>query len=236
MTYHTAKSQEDSMNEPVFRDRAQAGQCLGEALTKYANRDDVIVIGLPRGGVPVAYEVAKRLNAPLDVIVVRKLGVPGHAELAMGAIASGGAKVTQDAVIHAMGVSHFSLETVAAAELKELHRRELVYRGHSCPPDVRDKTVILVDDGIATGSTIRAAILALRHQEPREIIVAVPVASAEAHAMVTLFVDHCISLITTAKFQAVSQWYGVFPQTTDEEVKRLLGKSRSAALAPQCET
>src|SRR5712672_897979 len=167
------------MEPERFRNRNEAGRLLAEKLTAYANRPDVLVLALPRGGVPVAYEVARALGAPLDVFVVRKLGVPGYEELAMGAVATGGVVVLNDHVVKSLSIPDYVIEQVAAQELQELARRERVYRGGRPPPDVRDKTVILVDDGLATGATMFAAIKALRQQNPARIVVAVPTASPE---------------------------------------------------------
>lgn len=215
----------------IFKDRVEAGQLLAGELKRYRDREDVIVLGLPRGGVPVAYEVARQLHAPLDVIVVRKLGAPGYEELAMGAIASGGIRVMNDSVVRALGVSRDAIEETAARQLKELHRREQAYRGHEGTPEIEDKTVILVDDGIATGSTIRAAVEALRQQAPRQIIIAVPTASSDARAMLEPMVDDFIALIVPEEFRAVGQWYEDFDQTTDAEVTQLLAKAAAAAPA-----
>lgn len=219
------------MNEMIFRDRVHAGQLLAEALLKYANRDDVIVLGLPRGGVPVAYEVAKQLHAPLDVIVVRKLGVPGWEELAMGAIASGGVRVINEQVVRGAEIPPESIERAAKVELEELHRREMAYRGHTAAPDVMGKTVILVDDGIATGSTIRAAVLALRQQGPKRIVIAVPTAAADSSTMLEPLVDEFVTLIRPMYFRAVGQWYVDFSQTTDAEVKWLLARAANHEVA-----
>jgi len=213
------------MKEMVFRDRTHAGQLLAGTLMKYAGRDDVVVLGLPRGGVPVAFEVATRLHAPLDVIVVRKLGVPGWEELAMGAIASGGVRVINHEVVRAAAISQDAIEASAAAQLKELHRRELAYRGHTGTPEIEHKVVILVDDGIATGSTIRAAVQALRQQKPKQLIIAVPTAAAESCAMLKPMVDEFIALVVPDEFHAVGQWYESFSQTTDAEVTRLLARA-----------
>jgi predicted phosphoribosyltransferase len=209
----------------VYRDRDEAGRLLGLALaTKLGKRDDVIVLGLPRGGVPVAAHVAAALGAPLDVFIVRKLGVPGHEELAMGAIASGGVRVMNRDVLDYMPVPHTAIDAVAEREQRELERREREYRGTRPPIDVRGKTVIVVDDGLATGSTMRAAVSALRKMEPRAVIVAVPVA---ARSTCNDFrrdpdVDHIVCLQTPEPFQAVGLWYEDFGQTSDEEVHQLL--------------
>jgi len=213
------------MNQLIFADRVHAGQLLAGALRKYADRSDVIVLGLPRGGVPVAYEVAKRLHAPLDVMVVRKLGVPGWEELAMGAVASGGVRVINEEVVQGSNISAASIERAAAAELQELYRREITYRGHTGAPDVKDKTVILIDDGIATGSTIRAAVQALRQQGPARIVIGVPTAAADTCDKLAPMVDELITLIRPIYFHAVGQWYENFQQTTDAEVKQLLAEA-----------
>ncbi len=217
------------MKELVFRNRTHAGQLLAESLTKYADRDDVIVLGLPRGGVPVAYEVAKSLHVPLDVLVVRKLGVPGYEELAMGAIASGGVQVVHHDVMRAMGIPRAALEAEAAVQLKELHRRELAYRGHTGTPEIEGRIVILVDDGIATGYTLRAAVQALRQQRPKQLIIAVPTAAPDSCAELRPMVDELIALMTPAAFRGVGQWYEDFSQTTDAEVTQLLAKAAPAA-------
>lgn len=209
----------------IFKNRTEAGRLLAGELTEYAGHDDVIVLGLPRGGVPVAYEVAKHLYAPLDVVVVRKLGVPGYEELAMGAIASGGVRVMNDAVVRSLGVSPDDIEKTAAAQLKELHRRELAYRGHHGTPEIEDRTVLLVDDGIATGSTIRAAVQALRQQNPKQIIITVPTASVDSRAMLEPMVDDFVALMVPDDFRAVGQWYEDFTQTTDAEVTQLLARA-----------
>ena len=209
-----------------FHDRDDAGRQLGRALAeKYDRRDYLIVLGLPRGGVPVAARVAEALGAPLDVFIVRKLGVPGHEELAMGAIASGGVRVMNRDVLDYMPVPHNMIDAVAAREQRELERREREYRGARPPLDVRGKTVIIVDDGLATGSTMRAAVSALRKMEPRAVVVAVPVA---ARSTCEEFrregaVDDILCLRTPEPFQAVGLWYEDFAQTTDEEVHELLG-------------
>lgn len=220
------------MNNMVFKNRVHAGQLLAEALMKYADRDDVIVLGLPRGGVPVAFEVAKQLHAPLDVLVVRKLGVPGYEELAMGAIASGGVQVIHHAVMRAMGIPRAALEAEAVVQLKELQRRELAYRGHTGTPEIEDRIVILVDDGIATGSTIRAAVQALRQQHPQQIIIAAPVAVPESCADLEPIVDELVALMTPEDFRGVGQWYEDFSQITDAEVTQLLAEAGLLEPAP----
>lgn len=203
----------------------QAGQLLAGALSKYANRNDVIVLGLPRGGVPVAFEVAKALNAPLDVFVVRKLGVPGYRELAMGAIASGGVRVLNQNVVQCLRVRDDVIDAVTASEQQELQRRELAYRGYTASPEIRGKTVILIDDGIATGSTMRAAVRALRKQQPADVVVAVPTAAPSSHYELKREVDELVALMTPENFEAVGQWYEDFSQTTDDEVTQLLEKA-----------
>ncbi|HXG48124.1 MAG TPA: phosphoribosyltransferase [Methylomirabilota bacterium] len=213
-----------------FRDRKQAGQLLADALSKYANRNDVIVLGLPRGGVPVAWEVARKLNAPLDVFVVRKLGVPGHRELAMGAIATGGVRVLNEEVVEQLGISPGTIDAVAAEEQKELARRECAYRGHDGAPQLRGKIVILVDDGLATGSTMRAAVRAVRKQQPARVVVAVPTAAASSCFSLEREADEVVALMTPEDFYAVGQWYEDFSQTSDAEVAALLQKAGHGAM------
>ena len=208
----------------LFRDRRDAGRLLAEKLAAYANRPDVLVLALPRGGVPVAYEVAHRLGAPLDVFVVRKLGVPGHEELAMGAVATGGVRVLNDQLVEQLGIPDQMIDAVAARERQELARRERLYRGGRPPPDVRGRTGILVDDGLATGATMYAAIEALRKQDPGRIVVAVPTASPETCEEMKVKADHVICAITPDPFQAVGRWYQDFSQTSDEEVADLLAR------------
>ena len=209
-----------------FRDRVEAGRMLAKALRDYVNRQDVLILALPRGGVPVAYEVAKALDAPLDIFLVRKLGVPGGEELAMGAIASGGVKVLNQEVIKMEGISDREIESVYAKEQEELKRRELAYRGNAAPLQIRDKTVILVDDGIATGSTMRAAVTALRRQRPSKLIVAVPTAPRSSCAALRLVADEVVAVMTPEPFFAVSQSYEIFGQTSDEEVRELFERSK----------
>lgn len=213
------------MIEP-FADRVEAGKLLGEEVVRrIGKRLDAIVLALPRGGVPVGHEVARALGAPLDVFIVRKLGVPGQEELAMGAIASGGVRVLNDEVLSFVTVSPRMIDTVTVRETRELERREKAYRGNRPPLDVAGKTVVIVDDGLATGSTMRAAVRALRKMEPREIVVAVPVAAPSACAEFRGSVDEMVCLRTPEPFQAVGLWYEDFRQTTDEEVHAFLRRS-----------
>ncbi len=211
------------MELPVpIPNRHAAGQALAEALKSYAGRDDVIVLALPRGGVPVAAEVARALGAPLDVMLVRKLGLPGHAELAMGAIASGGVRVMNDDVVRRLGVSPAAIEAVAEAEGRELARRERVYRGERPWPDLKGRCVILVDDGLATGATMHAAIDAVRAQQPDCIVVAVPVAPPDTVRTLEPLVDEVVCPLQPESFMAIGQWYRDFTQTSDDEVLTLL--------------
>ena len=218
------------MDAMRFRDRAEAGRLLAELLQGYAGRDDVVVLALPRGGVPVGYEVAKALGAPLDVFAVRKLGVPGREELAMGAIASGGLLVLDRHLINSLGISNSKIQRAVAAELRELQRREAAYRGGRGPPELTGKTVILVDDGLATGSTMRAAALAVRERRPGRVVVAVPVAAAQTCDEFRDDVDEIVCAVTPRPFHAVGVWYEDFSQTSDEEVRELLAQ---AAERPQ---
>src|SRR5262252_154289 len=210
-----------------FLDRADAGRQLAESLTKYAGRSDVVVLGLPRGGVPVAHEVARELRVPLDVFLVRKLGVPGRAELAMGAIAEGGVEVLNDDVIHGLTIPQKVVQLVAVREHMELDRRDTLYRGGRPHPAIRGRIVILVDDGLATGSTMQAAVTALRRLEPARIIVAAPVGAHETCDRLGHFANEVVCLIAPQQFQAVGLWYEEFAQTTDDEVKQLLGSAGS---------
>ena len=212
-----------------MRDRYDAGRRLASMLAAYAKRPDVVVLGLPRGGVPVAAEVARALDAPLDVFVVRKLGVPGHEELAMGAVASGGVRVLNAEVVEPLGIPAATIDAVAAAEGEILARRERLYRDGRPPPDVRGRTVILVDDGLATGSTMRAAVRALRHQGPARIVVAVPTGSPATCDGLRAEVDEIICAITPQPFHAVGLWYEDFSPTSDEEVRDLLRRAAGGA-------
>ncbi len=211
--------------ETIFSNRAEAGQLLAEKLEKYAGRDDVIVLGLPRGGVPVAYEVARRLGVPLDVFIVRKLGVPGFEELALGAIASGGVRVLNEDVVRALPNANELIESVTTRELAELARREQIYRDGRPAPDIRGRTVILVDDGLATGATMRAAVAALRQLGAAKIVVAVPVGAADTCREIEQEVDETVCAIAPEWFQAVGQFYEDFSQTSDDEVRELLARA-----------
>lgn len=208
-----------------FRDRTEAGQKLAEQLSAYGNRPDVLVLGLPRGGVPVAFEIAKALNAPLDVFVVRKLGVPDRPELAMGAIASGGVRVLNQDVVRSFDISNQIIDRVTESEQKELQRRENLYRGNRPAPDYTDRTIILVDDGLATGATMRAAVQALRQHKPTRIAIAVPIAAPETCQEFRAQVDEITCFLTPERLWAVGRGYEDFRQTTDEEVQELLDRS-----------
>src|SRR5438034_1271442 len=209
----------------LFADRRNAGRALAERLAVYSDDSNLLVLALPRGGVPVAYEVAGRLQAPLDVFLVRKLGLPGQEELAMGALASGGVRVLNEEVVRILQVPEEVIDEVAAREQRELERRERLYRGDRPPPDVRGRTVILIDDGLATGSSMRAAVAALKHMKPRRIIVAVPVASRETCKEFGELVDDVVCVEQPEPFVAVGRWYEDFSQTTDEEVHNLLERA-----------
>ena len=213
--------------ETTFRDRTEAGRRLAELVATRvpAAAPDPIVLALPRGGVPVAFEVARRLEATLDIFLVRKLGVPGHEELAMGALASGGVRVLNEEVITGLGVPPEEIERVTDAERRELERREQLYRGERPAPSVRGRAVILVDDGLATGSTMRAAVAAVRKLGPERIVVAVPTAAPSTCEEFRRLADDCLCVITPEPFRAVGLWYDDFAQTTDEEVRVLLARS-----------
>jgi len=211
---------------PFFSDREDAGRQLGAAMpVHYHDRENVIVLGLPRGGVPVAQEVAKTLDAPLDVLVVRKLGLPGHQEYAMGAIAPGGITILDDRVVRNMGVTPEAIDRVRDAEQAELERRQQRYRRDRPPLELAGKTAILVDDGLATGSTMRAAVAAVRRLDAAAVVIAVPVSSVQACETLARLVDEIICLFTPDLFQAVGKWYTAFPQTSDEEVSKILANS-----------
>ena len=205
-----------------FADRAEAGRQLAERLGEYAGRDDVVVLGLPRGGVPVAAEVARALGAPLDVFLVRKLGVPGREELAFGAIALGGARVLNGDVVAMLGIDEDTIEAVARREQTELERRAEAYRGSTEPPDVRGRTAMLVDDGLATGASMRAAVEAVRALGPERVVVAVPAAAAETCSRLARHVDQVVCLLTPEPFFAVGMWYRDFSETSDDDVRAAL--------------
>jgi len=210
----------------VFRDRHHAGQVLAEKLAPYKNREDVIVLALPRGGVPVAYEVAKSLGVPLDVFMVRKLGVPGHEELAMGAVANGDVQVLNDDVVKSLEIPEEIIEAAARRQQQELKRQQEAYRAGRAGPNIEWKTVILVDDGLATGSSMRAAVAALRRQRPKRLVVAVPVGAAATCAELKHQVDEVVCVETPDDFLAVGMWYENFSPTTDEEVSGLLADAQ----------
>jgi predicted phosphoribosyltransferase len=212
-----------------FRDRVDAGRVLARKLDRYRGRPDLLVLALPRGGVPVGFEVARELGAPLDVFVVRKLGMPGHEEYAIGAIASGGVRIINEEAITAFGVTDDEIEAVTAAESAELERRERRYRDGRPPPEIAGKTVILVDDGLATGSTMRAAVEALREEGPARLVVAVPTAAPETCHEIGRLVDDMVCAMTPEPFYAVGLWYDDFGQPTDEEVHDLLALAAGAA-------
>jgi putative phosphoribosyl transferase len=218
--------------ERAFPNRIEAGRLLAEKLEKYADRDDVIVLGLPRGGVPVANEVAKRLHASLDVFIVRKLGVPGFEELAAGAIASGGVRVLNEDVMRAIPHADQAIEAVTARETAELQRREKTYREGRPAPELRDRIAILVDDGLATGATMRAAVKALRQRAAAKIVVAVPVGPPDTCHEIEEQADETICLSMPEFFQAVGQYYEDFSQTTDEDVRELLGRGAQERPTP----
>ena len=212
------------MKPERFRNRTDAGRQLAEKLAAYANRPDVLVLALPRGGVRVAFELARAFGAPLDVFLVRKLGVPGYEELAMGAVATGGVRVLNDEIVRGLGISEHEIDAVVARELRELSRRDRLYRGDRPPSDVAGRTVILVDDGLATGATMRAAVQALRQQQPGRIVAAVPTASPDTCQVLKAEADDVICAIPPEPFFAVGHWYDDFTQTTDDEVRELLAR------------
>ncbi|WP_114833893.1 phosphoribosyltransferase [Aquicella lusitana] len=209
-----------------YRNRKEAGKILARALSAYAGQDDVIVLALPRGGVPVAFEIAKALQAPLDVFIVRKLGVPGHSELAMGAIATGGTAVFNEDIVEHLQIPESAIQAVIAEEKQELNRRNAAYRGSQPFPSLKEKIIILVDDGIATGATVRAAINALKQQKPKKIILAVPVADPSLCEKLQLMVDELYCPLKPSSLYAVGAWYEDFSQTEDEEVYTLLKEAK----------
>jgi putative phosphoribosyl transferase len=209
----------------IFDDRGEAGRALAARLAPYAGRGDVVVLALPRGGVPVGYEVAAALGVPLDVLIVRKLGVPGHEELAMGAVAGGGVRVLDEQLIRVLRIPGELVERVTARERAEVERRERAYRGGRPAAAVRGKTVIVVDDGIATGATVRAAVAALRSMGAARIVVAAPVAPRSTVRELRRLADEVACVATPEPFEAISLWYGAFPQTPDEEVRALLARA-----------
>ena len=212
----------------TYRDRQHAGRELAQALGRDRGRFEALILALPRGGVPVGFEVAEHLGVPLDVLLVRKLGVPGREELAMGAIASGGARVLNEDVVHALSLQPEIIDAVDALERKELARREQEYRGDRPAPDLRGRTVILVDDGLATGATMRVAAAAVRQQQPRWIVVAVPVAPRETIDALRGEVDEVVCPLVPSPFYGVGQWYDDFGQTSDDEVRELLGRAHES--------
>lgn len=206
-----------------FKDRHEAGKRLAEALSSYRQTSDLLVLALPRGGVPVAWEVAQALDAELDVLVVRKLGVPWQPELAMGAIAGNGVRVLHEDMVRSLHIAEEEIEDIVRRETEELKRREVAYRGDRPKPTIQDRTVIVVDDGLATGATMQAAVQALREQSPARIAVAVPVAPPDTADSMTRYADEVVCLMQPAGFGSVGQWYQHFGQTSDDEVKELLG-------------
>jgi putative phosphoribosyl transferase len=217
------------LQAPRFRDRQEAGKRLAEALAEYENRPDVLVLALPRGGVPVGAEVASALDVAMDLMLVRKLGVPGHRELAMGAVATGGIRVLNEDVVRTLGLDDEAIEAVARGEQRELERRDEAYRGGRRPSPVADRVVILVDDGLATGATMRAAIAALKTQRPDRIVVAVPVAPPDTCEALREEADQVLCLAEPDPFMAIGVWYEDFPQLTDDEVRALLGEGWARA-------
>jgi putative phosphoribosyl transferase len=210
-----------------FQDRTDAGRWLAKELIAYKDQPDVLVLALPRGGVPVAVEVAEVLHAPLDIFLVRKLGVPGQEELALGAVASGGVRVLNQSLVRSLRISREEIEAVTAAERKELERRQRLYRDDRPAPEIRNRTVILVDDGLATGATMRAAVRALRQQQPARIIIGVPAASPQTCDEFRNQVDDIVCAITPDPFYSVGMWYRNFSQVSDDEVRALLAQGQS---------
>jgi putative phosphoribosyl transferase len=205
-----------------FRDRIEGAQALADALADYAGRTDLLVLGLPRGGVPVAAEVAKRLGAPLDLVIVRKLGAPGQEELAVGAIASGGGQVLNEALVRLLHLSEAALESIADREREELRRREQAYRGERPAPGMKDRCLLLVDDGLATGATMRAAVQAVRQAGPSRVVVAIPVAPPDTVAVLRREADEVVCVAMPEPFMSVGQWYLDFSQVSDQQVVEIL--------------
>jgi putative phosphoribosyl transferase len=220
----TRTAEEDTLT-PIFTDRFQAGRALAARLRAYADRPDVLVLGLPRGGVPVAFAVARALDAPLEPLLVRKLGAPGAPELAMGAVASGGARVMNDDIVAELGITNEEIESVARVETEELERRDRLYRGDEPPLELRGKVVIVVDDGLATGATMRVAMRAVATQDPARLVAAAPVGSAEACHELGAYADEVVCAATPEPFHAVGLWYADFEQTSDAEVRALLSRA-----------
>lgn len=221
----TGRFDPNSTEALPFSNRTEAGQLLGQALMHHAGREDAIVLALPRGGVPVAFEVARMIGAALDLMIVRKLGTPGHEELAMGAIATGGARLLNRDIIESLGIQEDAIEAVAKREQHEIERRERAYRGNRPAPRVEGRCLILVDDGLATGATMRVAVEALRQQRPARIVVGVPVALAETIALLRREADEVVCLATPEPFFAIGYWYRDFAQTGDQEVEELLARA-----------
>jgi putative phosphoribosyl transferase len=221
------------MKRAPFRDRLDAGRRLAERLGRYGGRDDVLLLALPRGGVPVGYEVAKALGAPLDVLVVRKLGLPGQEELALGAVAGGGLLVLDDRLVRAFGIRPEHVEQIVSDELDELQRRESAYRGNRAAPRLEGKTVVLIDDGLATGATMRAAALSVRQGRPARVVVGVPVAAGETCAELGDVADEIVCCLKPRPFRAVSAWFEDFSQTSDAEVRDYLERARARASSAQ---
>jgi len=219
------------MSSDIYRNRRHAGQVLAQSLTGYARRNDVIVLALPRGGVPVGFEVARALEVPLDVFLVRKLGVPGHEELAMGAIASGGVRVLNPNVVNMLSIDDATIEDKTRSEQAELDRRDKLYRAGRAPPEVKARSVILVDDGLATGATMLAALKALKVQQPARLVVAVPTASREVCEQLRSEADEVVCASTPEPMRAVGRWYEDFSQTSDDEVRSLLAEAARRAPA-----
>ncbi len=222
---HRGQEDKDARLTTSFHDRTEAGKMLAAQLRAYADRPDVLVLGLVRGGVPVAYEVARALHAPLDVCIVRKLGAPGREELAMGAIASGGVRVLNDEIVQGLGIPDNVIDAVAAREQRELARREHLYRGDRPLPELHGRTVILVDDGIATGATMRAAIAAVRQLEPAHVVVAAPVTAATTCEELRAAGREVVCVLASEFFLGVGMWFEEFPQTTDDEIRSLLDRA-----------